>query len=247
MYCTVNRWRCFNTTDRLLSWQMHRPYDLRHVSHPASTVHPRFKVDEGFRSQQRDLERAVLDFLRSRIRERVAHHDKTAKHDNRYSYRRLAGTSISRAAGENIGNSSHGPGGGAIRSAGACSLSASTATVESLLRSQTRSSTPLASADWKSIVRHVYKGSHTADAQTVGFLVKETVSATRDGNRGSENCEPGSRKGATGMIVEQGQWSVPFGMFLQVLLGYQLHGYLRQIETFTEDFREASANRNRRV
>ncbi len=202
-------------------------------------------MDEGFWQKQRDLERAVLDFIRSRIRERIAHHDKTVKYDGRYSYRRLGGTSISRVAGGSS-SSSHRQGGadGAIKSAsGACSASASTATVESVLRSQTRSCTPLIAADWKAILRHVYDGGHTADAQTVGFLVKEAVSTLRDATRGPENSEPASRKEAISARLEREQCSVPFGIFMQVLLGYQLHGHLRRLEIFTEDFREASVDR----
>lgn len=89
------------------------------------------------------------------------------------------------------------------------------------------------------MLRHVYREAATADAKTVGFLVKEAISAKwAEREKGLDRYEPASRKGAVG--AGQGQSSVPYGMFLQVLLGYQLHGYLRRVEAFREDFRKAS-------
>lgn len=115
---------------------------------------------------------------------------------------------------------------------------ASTANIESLLRSQTRPGARLATADWAAVVRHVYKGSATADAQTAGFLVKEAVSTLPEVKRRRGHEQPGSGRGAGGKGPGQGQRSVPFGVFLQVLLEYQLHGYLRRWKLFREDFRE---------
>lgn len=92
----------------------------------------------------------------------------------------------------------------------------------------------------------MYKGSTAADAQTVNFLVKEAASTIRqEGQRGRDSGAPGSARGASAgaeVDVGQGQCSVPFGLFLQVLLGYQLHGYLRRIKVFRENFREVSAS-----
>lgn len=206
------------------------------------------KVDEGFQQQQRDLEKTVSEFIRSRIRERVARHEQTTKCDDRYSYRRLGGTSISRA-----GRPGHLAGDGNHRQyyysfAGASGASASSAaassTIETLLRSQTRPTAPLDAADWQAVLRHVCKGAAaSAEAKTVGFLVKEAISTKREGKGGGlDRCDPGgSRKGAVrSMGAGQGQSSVPYGLFLQVLLGYQLHGYLRRLEDFREDFKKAS-------
>ncbi|CAN0403348.1 unnamed protein product, partial [Pylaiella littoralis] len=197
----------------------------------------RNEVDERFRLEQRDRQRAVFDVIRSRIRERIERHDKTVKHDDRYSYRRLGGTGISRVAAGKLGSCNNRQVVGARRggyfAAGAAAASA--ATVETLLRSQTRPDAPLAAADWKAAVHQVYKGSTTADAQTVEFLVKEAASTMRQGQRGRDDERPGSMKGA-------GAEAVPFGLFLQVLLGYQLHGYLRRLNVFRQDFREASVD-----
>lgn len=203
-------------------------------------------MDEGFQRQQRDLEKTVSDFIRSRIREKVALHEQTSKCDDRYSYRRLGGTSISRAGGAGyLATGNLRQGGAAVNAPVACSAAGTTAgaassTIETLLRSQTRPTAPLLAADWQAVLRHVYKGAATADARTVGFLVKEAISARRAEREKDleDDCEPGSRKGAVG--EGQSQSSVPYGLFLQVLLGYQLHGYLCRLEAFKEDFRKAS-------
>lgn len=203
-------------------------------------------MDEGFQLKQRDIEKSVSDVIRSRIRERIAHHDQTAKCDDRYSYRRLGGTSISGAAAGNLptGNHRQGGSGGATMAysfAGAGAAAAASSTVETLFRSQTRPTTPLVAADWQAVLRHVYKGAATADAKTVGFLVKEAISTKLEEKKGLDSSyEPGSREGGVGAGALQGQSTVPYGLFLQVLLGYQLHGYLRRLEVFREEFREAS-------
>ncbi|CAM9487950.1 unnamed protein product [Ectocarpus sp. 13 AM-2016] len=200
----------------------------------------RNEVDEGFRVEQRKLERTILDLLRVRIRERTERHDNIPNYNDRYSYRRLGGTSISKVA---AGNSGSGPsssgnhrqgGGGAHSYSGAGA--ASTVTTESLLRSQTRPGALLAAADWQAVVQHVHKG---ADAQTVLFLIKEAIS-TRGSRRDRVNGKPNSGKGGSAAGMEQ--QAVPFGVFLQVLLGYQLHGYLRRLKFFREEFREADVN-----
>lgn len=228
-------------------------------------VHPSLvlkKVDEGFQQQQRDLETTVSEFLRSRIRERVARHAQTTKCDDRYSYRRLGGTTISRAGPGNFaGGGGHRQGGGggdatttvgysfaggAGAGAGAsASGAAASSTIETLLRSQTRPTAPLVAVDWQAVLRHVYKGAAaSAEAKTVAFLIKEAISTKREGGRGQpDDCESSgrSRKGAAGSPgAGQGQSSVPYGVFLQVLLGYHLHGYLRRLEAFREDFKKAS-------
>ncbi|CAN0514623.1 unnamed protein product, partial [Ectocarpus sp. 12 AP-2014] len=198
----------------------------------------RNEVDEGFRVEQRKLERTILDLLRVRIRERTERHDNIPNYHDRYSYRRLGGTSISKVAAGNSGPSSSGNhrqgGGGAHSYSGAGA--ASTVTTESLLRSQTRPGALLAAADWQAVVHHVHKG---ADAQTVLFLIKEAIS-TRGSRRDRVNGKPNSGKG--GSAAGMGQQAVPFGVFLQVLLGYQLHGYLRRLKFFREEFREADVN-----
>lgn len=195
-----------------------------------------YKVDEGFRVEQRKLERTVLDLIRVRIRERTERQDKIPNHHDRYSYRRLGGTSISKVAAGNSGSGTsssgnHRQGGGGAHSYSGAGA-ASTATTESLLRSQTRPGALLAAADWQAVVQHVHKG---ADAQTVLFLIKEAIS-TRDCRRDRVNGKPKSGKG--GSAAGMGQQSVPFGVFLQVLLGYQLHGYQRRLKFFREEFRE---------
>ncbi|CAB1118558.1 unnamed protein product [Ectocarpus sp. CCAP 1310/34] len=200
----------------------------------------RNEVDEGFRVEQRKLERTILDLLRVRIRERTERHDNIHNYHDRYSYRRLGGTSISKVA---AGNSGSGPsssgnhrqgGGGAHSYSGAGA--ASTVTTESLLRSQTRPGALLAAADWQAVVQHVHKA---ADAQTVIFLIKEAIS-TRGSRRDGVNGKSNSGKG--GSAAGMGQEAVPFGVFLQVLLGYQLHGYLRRLKFFREEFREVDVN-----
>lgn len=204
-------------------------------------------MDEGFQVKQRNFEKSISDFIRSSIRERIARDAQTAKCDARYSYRRLGGTSISRVAAGATGAGKHwqGVAGGATTAnsfAGAGAAAAAASTVETLLRGQTRPTTPLAAADWQAVLRHVYKGAATADAKTVGFLVKEAISANGEGQKSSESCGPGSRKGEAGGVggAGHGQRAVPYGLFVQVLLGYQLHGYLRRLEGFREDFRQAS-------
>eukprot|EP00903_Cladosiphon_okamuranus_P006338 g6208.t2 len=198
----------------------------------------RNEVHEGFQQHQRDLEKTVSDFIRSRIRERVARHEQATKVDDRYSYRRFGSSSISRAGARNLAadNHRHGGAGGASIACSAAAVAASS-TIETLLRSQTRPTAPLASADWQAVLRHVYRETATTDAKTVGILVKEAISAKRaEAEKGLDSCEPTSRKGAVG--AGQGQSSVPYGLFMQVLLGYQLHGYLRRVEAFREDFRK---------
>lgn len=200
-------------------------------------------MDEGFRLKQQDLEKTVSDFIRSRIRERVVRHEQATKCDDRYSYRRLGGTSISRVAAGNltVGDHRQGGAGGATIAHSFSGAGAASSTIETLLRSQTRPTTPLVAADWQAVLRHVYKGAATADAKTVGFLVKQAISIKREDKKGPNKHEPGSRNGAVGAGAGQGQSSLPYGLFLQVLLGYQLHGYLRRLEIFRQDFREASA------
>lgn len=194
-----------------------------------------YKVDEGFRVEQRNLERTVLDLIRVRIRERTLRHDKISSYHDRYSYRRLGGSSISKVAAGNSGSGTsssgnHRLGGGGVNAYSGAGT-ASTVTTESLLRSQTRPGALLAAADWQAVIQHVHKG---ADAQTVLFLIKEAIS-TRRRRRDGVNGKPKPGKGGSGAGVGQ---SVPFGVFLQVLLGYQLHGYLRRLKFFREEFRE---------
>eukprot|EP00752_Nemacystus_decipiens_P014257 g12678.t1 len=216
----------------------------------------RHEVDEGFQQQQRDLEKTVSEFIRSRIRERVARHEQTTKCDDRYSYRRLGGTTISRAGPGNLarGNDRQGGAGGdntiayPFGGAGAAASGAgASSTIETLLRSQIRPAAPLVAADWQAVLRHVYKGAAaaSADAKTVGFLVKEAVSIKHEEKGVSRDTgELGSRKGAAGSVggAGQGQGSVPYGLFLQVLLGYQLHRHLRRLEAFQEDFRKVDVD-----
>lgn len=191
-------------------------YDI-HTAVPLYTcsIDRTSKVDDNFRLEQQHLERTVVEIIRSRIRERVARHHKTEKED-RPNNGRL---------------------GGDIRQHGREFAAASSATIDYLLRIQTRREAPLAAADWQAIVRHVYKGS-TADVQTVGVLVREAVSGVR--GESSRNGAMGSKKGRQGDAGGVERSSVPFGIFLQVLLGYRLHGRLRWLRYFKEDFREAS-------
>lgn len=229
----------------------------RHYRYPTAFTEPvqyfppaLEKVDEGFQLQQRGLEKTVLDFIRARIREKVARHEQITKCDDRYTYRRLGDTSTSRAGAGNLatGNHRQGAAGGVaiahpFAGAGPATAAASS-TIDTLLRSQTRPTSPLVAADWQAVLRHVYKGAATADAKTVGFLVKDAISRKQSGKRGPGNSGPGTRKGGVGAVgavgAGQGQSSVPYGLLLQVLLGYQLHRHLRRLEAFAEDFREAS-------
>ena len=69
--------------------------------------------------------------------------------------------------------------------------------------------------------------------QTVGVLVKEAM------GRGGQGFDTGAGKGGKGRAGSRGS-SIPFGVFLQVLLGYQLHGHLRWLRCFKDDFQKAS-------
>ncbi|CAM9689410.1 unnamed protein product, partial [Scytosiphon promiscuus] len=213
----------------------------------------RNEVDEGFQLEQRKLERAVVDCVRVRIRDRMMRRDKAAKYEDRYSYRRSAGISKVAVMNTDGGTGKQGQqrasgggtgrvGGDARAYSGVLAAAASTANVESLLRSQTRPGARFAAEDWMAVVRHVYKGSTTADARTAGFLVKEAVSTWREEQPRRDHDQRGSGKGAAGVGLGQGKWSVPFGLFLQVLLEYQLHGYLRRLKRFREDFREVDVD-----
>ncbi|CAN0232699.1 unnamed protein product [Hapterophycus canaliculatus] len=181
-------------------------------------------------------------------------HDKITKYEDRYGYRRSVGISKVASSNTGRGTSVQGQKGGSegagqesgdVRAySGVVAAAASNANIESLLRSQTRPGARLATADWTAVVRHVYKESTTADAQTAGFLVKEAVSTLREEKRRRGRDQPGSGKGASGMGSEQGQWSVPFGVFLQVLLEYQLHGHLRRLKLFREEFQQVDVDAN---
>lgn len=166
------------------------------------------KVDENFHLQQEHLEKTAVDLLRSRIQERVAR-------------RQL--TSGNRSASIVDG--------GMRRGQTAFSAASSAASVDFLVRNQTRLGAPLAAADWQAVVDYVYKTT-PADARTVAFLVKKAILMRRHKDRELRGT---TRKGGREQEV---RGSVPYGVFIQVLLEYQLHGHLRFLKLFKRDFRE---------
>lgn len=163
-----------------------------------------------------------MEVIRARIR------DKTARHERaEVDYRRRSGLGgISRASSR-------------PRKIGQAFATASAVAIDSLVRSQTRPGASLAAADWQAVVRYVYRGA-PADAQTVGVLVKETA---MNQGRGAQDFGAGKGRSTHGGRGESRGSPVPFGIFLQVLLGYQLHGHLRCLRNFKEDFRKVKVGR----
>lgn len=179
------------------------------------------QVDERFRVDQQNLEQTIVEIIRAIIRDRTARHERADVDDRRRDYRRRSGgAGISRASGR-------------PRKVGQAFATASAVAIDSLVRSQTRPGASLAAADWQAVVRYVYRGA-PADAQTVGVLVKE---AAMNHGRGGQGFGAGKGKSRQGRVGSRGS-PVPFGFFLQVLLGYQLHGHLRCLRNFKEDFRK---------
>lgn len=159
--------------------------------------------------------------MRSRITERVARHG-PPNNDNHISIGRSSSGSRSSAVANHTRQ-------------GAFAAAASAATIDSLLRNQTRLSAPLNMADWKAVVSHVYTSSATPDAQFVAFLIKDAVLKRERGGRDSgAGADGGKRR------ERMERSAVPFGVFMQVLLGYQLHRHLRRLRFFKEDFREVT-------
>lgn len=169
------------------------------------------QVDEQFRLEQAGLERKIMELIRSRLRKRQATLDKNNK------------------AGRGGGNGADGSSSNAYRQKGGAFPVASEATIDSLLRKQTRAGAPLSPGDWQGVVRHLYR-DETGEAQTVGFLIREAT-FSRKGQGGRDGT------GAVGGGRERSK-KVPFGVFLQVLLGYQLHRHLRCLRLFKEDYRK---------
>ena len=197
--------------------------------HPPSPSHCRVfyfcvQVDERFRLDQQNLEQIIGEVIRARISDKTARHERADVDDRRRDYRRRSGLAgISRARSR-------------PRKVGQAFASASAVAIDSLVRSQTRPGASLAEADWQTVVRYVY-GKAPADAQTVGMLVKEAAISMIQG-RGGQDVGAGTSKGSQGGRAGSRGSPVPFGIFLQVLLGYQLHGHLRCLRNFKEDFRK---------
>lgn len=180
------------------------------------------QIDEHFREQQQKLERDVVDLMRGRIKERlVRHHKKNGREDGRSNRRRRLGSSINK-----INN--------CIPQERGTFAAFSAATIDYLLRNQTRTDAPLTTVDWQSMVKRIY-GEFTADTQTIGVLVKKAASCR--GEEGRDNGDGASGRGG-GREAGAGGDFVSYGGFLQVLLGYQLHGHLHRLRFFKKDFRE---------
>lgn len=159
--------------------------------------------------EQRGLERRVLKLIRLRLRKRQATFDKK-------NGGREGGNGVDRA----------------YRQRGGAFPVASEAAVDSLLRKQTRPGAPLATEDWQGVIYHLYK-DETQEAQTLRLLLREAAFPRK--GQGDRKCGHGTGVARGG---HEGSRSVPFGVFLQVLLGYQLHRHLRCLRSFKEDFRE---------
>lgn len=116
---------------------------------------------------------------------------------------------------------------------------ASPAVTDFFLRNQTRPDAPLSATDWQSVICHVYQGS-VADAQTVSVLVKKDISNRRP--KGLVGQQKHNQHQHRCLVTGEGEglWSssVPFGVFLQILLGYQLDIHLRSLKQLREDFRK---------
>lgn len=172
------------------------------------------QVDERFLLEQRCLERRVLKLIRLRLRKRQASLDRK--------------------------NGGGGGGNGVdrtYRQQGGAFPVASEATVDSLLRKQTRPGAPLAAEDWQGVVRHLYK-DEAGEAQTLRLLLREAAFLRKgQGDRNDAGGTGAARGGG------KGSRNLPFGVFLQVLLGYQLHRHLRCLRFFTADFREVRCGR----
>lgn len=186
------------------------------------------QIDERFRSDQQNLEQTIVELIRARIRDRTARHERADVDDRRRNCRRLSG-----GVG-GISRTNNRP-----RKIGQAFATASAVTIDSLVRSQTRPGASLAAADWQAVVRYTYRGA-PADAQTVGVLVREAAMSQNRGGQGvGAGAGAGAGRGRQGRAGSRGR-PVSFGVFLQVLLGYQLHGHLRCLRNFKEDFRKAS-------
>lgn len=113
---------------------------------------------------------------------------------------------------------------------------ASNAVTDFFLRNQTRPDAPLSATDWQAAICHVYQGS-AADAQTVSVLVRKDIS-----NRRPRDLVGHKQQQHRCLVMGDGEglWSssLPFGVFLQTLLGYQLDIHLRSLEQLREDFRK---------
>lgn len=177
------------------------------------------QVDDKFYQQQMRLERSVLAFLRSRIQERV---------NSLNSYSRSGSPCRTRATlAHGVGEGTSDRRGQGGRKPAATSV----VNVDVFLRNQTRPDAVLATVDWHAVVQHIHKGS-PSDGRTVGFLVKEAAS-----RREREDLKKRVRFGE-GEDAQEERSSVSFGVFMQVLLGYQLHVRLRRLRFFKEDFKE---------
>lgn len=114
---------------------------------------------------------------------------------------------------------------------------ASNAVTDFFLRNQTRPDAPLSATDWQAVICHVYQGS-AADAQTVSVLVRKDISNRRQRDNVGNKQQQQHRCLVMGEGAGLWSSSIPFGVFLQILLGYQLDIHLRSLEPLREDFRK---------